>query len=253
MRLPRQDTSLRLSAEPPRQAIRRDEALLDAPEGSPLERWWIASAPAVVVGIGLRHRLASVVDLERCRAAGIEIVERRAGGGVVLLDERMLCGAVRVPTGSIPADVTESYRWLGEHLRRRLEAFGIPALRRVEVAEARADVAALRRSREAGDLLAPWLLAACYGALSPHELVIGRPARKVIGLAQVRRRDASLFQVGVLLRDQAPLADVLRADDAIRESLRGALSGRTIGLESFTDRSASEVAAAIAGARPSAP
>lgn len=252
MRLPRQDTSLRLSAEPPRQAIRRDEALLDAPGGSPLERWWIASAPAVVVGLGLHHRLASVVDLERCRAAGIEIVERRAGGGVVLLDERMLCGAIRVATGSIPADVTESYRWLGEHLRRRLEAFGIP-VRRVEVAEARADVAALRRSREAGDVLAPWLLAACYGALSPHELVIGRPARKVVGLAQVRRRDASLFQVGVLLRDQAPLADVLKADDADRELLRAALSARTIGLESFTDRSASEVAAAIAGARPSAP
>ncbi len=30
---------------------------------------------------------------------------------------------------------------------------------------------------------------------------------KVVGLAQVRRQHAALFQVGILLRDQSPLAD----------------------------------------------
>jgi lipoate-protein ligase A len=73
------------------------------------------------------------------------------------------------------------------------------------------------------------LLAACYGALSPHEVALGRA--KVVGLAQVRRRHAALFQAGVLLRDQSPLADLLRVpDEATRASVRTALTQRTAGL-----------------------
>src|SRR5205814_3161904 len=85
MRLPRHDTPLRLSAEPPAQAIAADEALLDAITDFPLERWWIPSVPAVVVGLGLHQRLTSVIDLDRCRSAGVEVLTRRAGGGAVLL------------------------------------------------------------------------------------------------------------------------------------------------------------------------
>src|SRR5207248_526195 len=66
MRLPRHDTPLRLSAEPPDEAIAADEALLTT--GG--RHWWLAASPAVVVGLGLRHRVASIVDLERCRRAG---------------------------------------------------------------------------------------------------------------------------------------------------------------------------------------
>jgi hypothetical protein len=63
-----------------------------------------------------------------------------------------------------------------------------------------------------------------------------------------------LFQFGILLRNQAPLADFLRVDDEqARATLRASLERRTIGLESLTDRSASEVAAAIADATPFAP
>jgi hypothetical protein len=77
---------------------------------------------------------------------------------------------------------------------------------------------------------------------------------KLVGLAQVRRRDAALFQFGVLLRDQSPLADFLCVEsEAERESLRGALARRTIGLAALTTRSASEVAEAIADAMPSWP
>jgi hypothetical protein len=50
------------------------------------------------------------------------------------------------------------------------------------------------------------------------------------------------------------LADYLVVpDEPAREQLRAKLGRRTVGLDSLTDRSASEVAAAIAGARPSAP
>src|SRR6185437_7460724 len=105
--------------------------------------------------------------LARCAAAGVEVLHRRAGGGAVLVDrDTMLCGAICLPLPHplLGDDLTASYRWLGEHLSARLGA------RRVEVAEARADVATLK-SR--GDPVARLLLGACYGALSPHEVVMG--------------------------------------------------------------------------------
>ena len=189
----------------------------------------------MVVGLGLHHRLASVVDLERCRAAGVEVLQRRAGGGALLLDEHMVCGAICAPATE---DVTESYRWLGDILAGALNA------RRVEIAQARADVAAVRART---DHTARLLLDTCYGALSPHEVVIGQ--QKVVGLAQIRRRDRALFQFGVLLRDQSKLADYLVAE-GVREQLRDELASRTTRLPG---RSASEVAAAIVDAMPSAP
>jgi lipoate---protein ligase len=245
MRLPRQDTPLRLSAEPPAQAIARDEALLERGEG---ERWWVAESPAIVVGLGLHHRVPAIVDLDRCRAARVPVLERRAGGGALLLNADMLCGAICVPIAEVPSDVTESYRWLGDHIAQRLSTLGVPDVARVDIETARADVA---RLRAAADPVTRLLLSACYGALSPHEVTVND--RKVVGLAQVRRRHAALFVIGVLLADQSDLADYLGVpDEHARESLRAALRSRTIGLRSLTDRSASEVAAAIAGARPSA-
>jgi lipoate---protein ligase len=249
MRLPRHDTSLSLPAERPRDALLCDEALLQ--QVSPTTegvrtRWWVASSPAVVVGLGLRHRLEQIVDTDRCRVAGVEVLWRSAGGGALLLDEHMLCGAICVSRPH--PDVTESYRWLGDDLTLRLNSFGINA-RRVEVDEARADVAALRAQ---DDVVSRLLLATCYGALSPHEVVVGEA--KVMGLAQIRRRHAALFQFGVLLADQSPLADYLAVPDAAaRERLRAELGRRTVGLDRVTDRAVSEVVAAIAGATPSAP
>src|SRR5919202_291359 len=93
----------------------------------------------------------------------------------------------------------------------------------VEVHEARADVAA---ARERGQ---DRLLDACFGALSPHEVVVG--SAKLVGFAQVRRKHAALFQTGVLLRDQSALAEFMRVpDETSRRVLREALNERTVGL-----------------------
>jgi lipoate-protein ligase A len=226
-----------LPAEHPRDALSRDQALLEAiePGSGPLVRWYTASVPAVVVGLGLHHRLTSIVDVERCRAAGVDVLTRRAGGGALLLDEHMLCGAVCVslPDPRLGSDLTESYRWLGEQLAERLRSTGLEGARRVEVAEARADVATLKSLADATSQL---LLATCYGALSPHEVAVG--SAKVVGMAQVRRRQAALFQFGILLRDQSPLAEYLLVpDEPTREALRAALRHRSAGVESISLRS----------------
>ncbi|HLZ28964.1 MAG TPA: hypothetical protein VKV73_16735 [Chloroflexota bacterium] len=231
MRLPRHATPLSLPAEPPREALARDEALLDQVQsgGPHLERWYVAASPAVVLGLGLRRRVAEVVDLARCAAAGVEVLHRRAGGGAVLVDrDSMLCGAICVPLPHplLGDDLTASYRWLGEHLSARLAGLGVQGARRVEVDEARADVAALKTQDDAVSRL---LLTTCYGALSPHEVVVG--AAKLVGLAQVRRRHAALFQFGILLADQSPLADfVFVRDEPTREAVRAELRRRTVGV-----------------------
>lgn len=175
----------------------------------------------------------------------MDVIPRRAGGGALLLSADVICGAIALPSDAMARDVTESYRWLGQLVCDVLRSLGITA-RRAAVAEARADVAAVRSSHSR-------LLDTCYGALSPHEVVVDteRGPAKLVGLAQVRRRDIALFQFGVLLRDQSPLADYLRVDaEAEREALRAALAARTIGLAALTTRSAAEVAEAIAGASP---
>src|SRR5690349_14868234 len=123
MRLPRHDTPQRLSAETPREGISHDEALLSKQAGT---HWWLPSSRAIVVGLGLRHRAGRVIDLARCRRAGVEVLDRRAGGGAVYLTPaNMLCGAIAVPTNAVPTDVTDSYRWLGDTLVRALSTLGV--------------------------------------------------------------------------------------------------------------------------------
>lgn len=193
-------------------------------------RWYTATTRAVVVGLGSRHHIVSIVDLERCQAAGVEVLVRRAGGGALLLDEHMVCGSICVPLPDprIGSDVTESYRWLGELLVMRLRGLGIDGARRVDVAEARADVAALKGQADAA---ARVLLGTCYGALSPHEVAVG--SAKIVGIAQIRRRHAALFQFGILLHDQSPLADYLQVpDEPTRDEVRRAFRQRTVGLQS---------------------
>jgi lipoate---protein ligase len=229
MRLPRHDTLLSLPALDPGDGVPGDEELLSGVSDTPLQRWWIASSPAIVVGLALHHRLDAVLDVDRCRAEGVAVIQRRAGGGAVWLDEHVLCGAICLPLSDVPSDVTESYRWVGECLASALGG------RRVSVEEARADLNPLRD--------------ACFGALSPHE-VVDADGRKFVGLAQVRRRHAALFQVGVLCdgRDQSRLADFLRppTGDGLRRRSAGV---------SLTPQQAFEAVAAVCStdATPSAP
>jgi lipoate-protein ligase A len=253
---------LSLPAEHPSAGLVRDEALLDQAlledgrAGLVLARWWLPASAAVVVGLGLWHRVADIVDLERCRSAGVPVLPRRAGGGALLLDEHMVCGAICVPlpNANVSHDLTDSYRWLGDCVVELLRAAGVTEAQRVQVADARADVAVLRGR---GDATAEALLASCFGALSPHEVVVrtsGGRSAKIVGLAQIRRRHAALFQIGILLRDQAPLADYLKLpDDAARVAVEQELARRTVGVEAFTGQSVSAVAAAVAGATPCAP
>ncbi len=76
---------------------------------------------------------------------------------------------------------------------------------------------------------------ACYGTLSPWEVVVGR--RKLVGLCQVRRRPGALYQIGVYRRfDPKALGQLLDLNNTTRKTLATRLHNATLGLDQAVGR-----------------
>lgn len=208
-------------------------ALLEAVgrgEAPPTIRWYRYLRPCVVLGYGQR---LSAVDVEACAGQEVAVLRRPAGGSAVLADLGLLGLAIALPLPHplAVADLTHSYRWLGETLAAALSRLDVPA-RVVSVAEARADAQAARAAETQADQVRAL---ACFGTFSPYEVAVG--PRKLVGLAQVRRRGAALYQVGFLLRSATDLlAQVLACPPSERLALAHALEERTVDLSTLLGR-----------------
>jgi len=193
--------------------------------GQPSMRWYVVSERALVLGASQR---APAVDLAACRAAGVAVYQRSAGGASVLVDSDMLGLDVALPRDDalLARDLTASYRPFGAAWRAGLCSLGVDAAM-VDVEQARAS------GRDTGP--AAWLARlACFGGLSPYEVTVG--GRKVVGLAQVRRRQGALFQMAVQLRfDARGMAALLTVPAADRPALVVALEDRVAGLDEVID------------------
>ena len=185
--------------------------------------WWHSTQqPTLILGAGQSW---SSVDLAACRQARIRLVKRSAGGTAVYAARGVLGLDVALPVDDPLAgpDVVEAYRWLGEVWTDAVRSLGAPA-RLVTLAEAQQ---ASRRSQPLDDVVRM----ACFGALSPYEVAVGH--RKLVGLAQVRRRRNVLLQAGVHLSfDAAGLAALLATPD--RAQLCSALQEAVVGLDAVT-------------------
>jgi lipoate-protein ligase A len=206
-------------------AVARPLALLAAtgPGAAPVLSWSSVASPALVLG-----RAAHDPELSPAAAGpGVTVVRRRSGGGPVLWDAGLLSLDVVLPPEHPLAgrDVAMAYRWLGEAVAEGVRSLGVGA-RVAPLHEARA---AQRR----GDAAAALAARACFGGLSPYE-VLGPDGRKVVGLSQVRRRTGALFQCGIALDlDAGGLARLLEADPARRDALAAALSRAATGLRTW--------------------
>ena len=215
---PRPIRRLPFGAEPADRQLASGLALLAGlEEGARLAlRWTEISPPALILGSSERLDDA---NFDACAARGV-LVYRRASGGGAVLTEASLALDVAVPPGD-PLDVddvTASYRWLGETWALALARLGVEA-RVISVAEARADA----------PTLPPLLKRACFGGLSPFEVVVG--PRKIVGLAQRRRRSGALLQAGVYLQWSSDrTAELLTQTSADRAALTEMLDGRVAGL-----------------------
>ncbi len=193
-------------------AIARAVALLEGmpAAGPPALAWTRVRAPALILG---RSAADPAVDWRLCAEAGITVHRRASGGGPLLWDHGLLALDVALPPGHAlaSADVVEAYRWLGEAMAGALHALG--------AVDARALTPRQARAAPPGDAAA-----ACFGGTSAYEVVTAE--RKVVGLAQVRRRSGTLLQAGVALRlDAATLAAALGRDRRFASALADRAAG----------------------------
>jgi len=156
------------------------EAALAAPAARPLVRVVGYAAPAIVLGPAQR----SDAELEqRAEGAGMALVQRMAGGGAVCAGPFLVGALVVLPPGHgrVIPNLGASYRWFGEALAGWLADLGVPA------------------TVPGGRPLPPdpELAWACFAGRSHGEAVVGE--RKIVGLAQARRRNGTLFGAGILI------------------------------------------------------
>jgi lipoate-protein ligase A len=189
------------------------EALLlsqAAGEAPPTLRLYTWAQRCVTIGCG---QSITDIDLEYCAAVGLPVLRRLSGGTAVLHEPSQLAFMIVLPPEHpiVRGDVVESYAPVSRALLRALNDLGICA-EAVPPQTARALPAD------------PIGRAACFGGLAPYEIVWC--GRKLIGHAQVRRRNAVLLGGTLLLDfDPAALARVLRvAQPDERARLQGYLA-----------------------------
>ncbi|MBW3605285.1 MAG: hypothetical protein KY460_10315 [Actinobacteria bacterium] len=161
--------------------IAQFDRLADDP--TPVLRWYRSTVPAIVLG---RGQGALTVDGD-----AVEVVTRFSGGGAVWLSPDVLALDVLVPTGHPWAGdrLTELFDHVGQAWLAGLTALGVPDLVRHS-----GPSTARRRGTTRERLLA----AVCYATRGRGEIIWHD--RKLVGLAQRRRRHGAMVQCGLLHR-----------------------------------------------------
>ena len=151
-----------------------------------------------------------VVDLEGCRALGVEVVRRPTGGRAILHD-RELTYSVALPAALLGHDggVLASYYRLSLALHDGLRQLGVPATL--------APASGPPSTATDGPV--------CFDRPSAHEILLH--GRKLVGSAQVRRGGALLQHGSILIEPQiGKLVVCLRLPDDSAGSTTGNSRGR---------------------------
>ncbi|HEU4843751.1 MAG TPA: ligase [Burkholderiaceae bacterium] len=170
-------------------------AQLARPVTEPRLRLWTYRVPGVVLGCS-QAALRARMDSRHALAASV--VQRGSGGGAVLTGPWMVSASIILPPDHplVGQGTVSSYRWLGALHAGLLRDAGIRAYA-IPPEEVRLHQA---------DARLKW---ACYGGLSPWEVVVNQ--RKIVGLAQLRKRTGVLITSGTLIArpDWSLLCDAL--------------------------------------------
>lgn len=168
------------------------ERMTDDP--APTLRWYRATTPAVVLGRAQARRAADagLVDTDgRSVRGGLVVATRGTGGGAVLMDSDLLSLDVVVPAGHPLAEGTppDAFLPVGRAWETALRELGVTGLSTNESPGPPARPAGAA-GRAPADV--------CYATLGRGEVAAG--GRKLVGLAQRRRRAGTLIQCGLLRR-----------------------------------------------------
>ncbi len=197
-----------------------DEAIArmaGAGEVPPTLRVYAWSPPCISLG---RHQPLADIDLERARADGIDIVRRPTGGRAILHADEITYSVAGPPhEPRLQGMVLDVYQRLSDGLILALEQLGV----HVYKAEASA-----RAGPDAGPI--------CFQVPSAYEIVT-LDGRKIVGSAQVRKRDWILQHGAIPLRgDVTRLAEYLALPEEKRRELKTALAARAVSVEGYTGR-----------------
>ena len=150
-----------------------------------LEVWvFEVERPALVLGSTQRPE---IVDAEACRRAGVEVVRRRSGGGLVLLEPgNVVWFDVVVPAAQLHAvGVGDDIRGIDDLARRR----------RRRRARLRSTSPASAVHRDGLTACSAWCPLVCFAGIGPGEVVVD--GRKLVGISQRRTRAGARFQCAV--------------------------------------------------------
>ena len=173
-----------MSSDPPYRLVRSRSSAGDfharlVPEPALRQIWQHdVAAPALVLG-STQDR--SVVDVDACRLAGVEIVRRRSGGGAVLLVPGEVTWIdVIVPAGSAgwSDDVHGPMVWLGRHLAEAITSSTV----------VHDDVVV----HDGPMRTSAWSTQVCFDGVGAGEVLVG--GRKLVGISQRRTRHAARLQ-----------------------------------------------------------
>lgn len=204
------------------------EGMLAALEetGAPAMRWYVPRERALVLGNGQRP---DVADMDALAADNIRLYKRPSGGTAVLVDDALVSLDLALPHTHPLAttDVVRAYEWIGALWAEVCRSLGASDARALPTQAVRA-----APSLERDDPLR----LACYGTLSPWEVVIDAEPRKLVGLCQIRRRHGALYQVGVYLRlDSLALAHLLSLPSEMRADFAQRLSRAAAGFDEASE------------------
>lgn len=182
---------------------------------------WVCEPIGAALVLGSAQR-DDVVDHAACRAAGVEVVRRRSGGGAVLVEPASLLWLDVVLPADDPlwdADVGRAFVWLGEAWAEALDDVGVVT---------NVHRGPLLRSR--------WSDLVCFAGLGPGELT-DASGRKVLGISQRRTRAGARFQCAVLgTWEPTRLAALLALSPEEREIAAVELAHAAVGLGAELDQ-----------------
>ena len=178
-----------------------DEAILAAQkeQPNPTLRFYGWTQPAF--SFGYFQNIASEVDVEACRADGIELVKRMTGGGTVVHGWELTYTLI-LPRGAGEISVSEAYQAIGQSLVTAFQRLGVPAQCYAECTDS---------PQTAQNI--------CLTNPAAHDVMSDR--KKLAGVSVRRNRNGIMFQ-GYISLEMPPAAILARVSKApeVQQMLR---------------------------------
>ena len=178
-----------------------DEAILVAQkeQPNPTLRFYGWTQPAF--SFGYFQDITAEVDVDACRADGIELVKRMTGGGTVVHGWELTYTLI-LPRGTGELGVSEAYQYIGESLVKAFQKLGIPAQCYAECANT---------SQAAQNI--------CLTNPAEHDVMSDN--KKLAGVSVRRNQSGIMFQ-GYISVDMPPASILTRVskDPKVQEMLR---------------------------------